>query len=273
MAEMTGESVDGVLPCVRDGRQGDQAMLTSVKTIQEGATGGLERQRWAVCCPAHTTIEAVTWIKPYEWAREGHPGVEGNYGLGCFVQQDEKKNERIWVLADDDDPLNPPNWSILSRTKNIAMSLLIFTQAWAGAAESVANSDASQEFGISRVAENLSTAMYLFNIISSSSLFVGPISETVGRNPPYLGVTWCGWHCWDGAGGEKKTHQIEVIVEGEWNAPILEIVRLKNGLETQEFPLTAREGGSTVTRPAPLKWTNLWDWVILVGLDGSLKWD
>ncbi|KAJ7882557.1 hypothetical protein B0H14DRAFT_2565249 [Mycena olivaceomarginata] len=27
------------------------------------------------------------------------------------------------------------------------------------------------------------------------------------------------------------------------------------------------------TRPVPLKWTDLWDWVILVGLDGSPKWD
>ncbi|KAJ6567021.1 major facilitator superfamily domain-containing protein [Mycena capillaripes] len=108
------------------------------------------------------------------------------------TQQDEKKkNERIWVVADDDDPLNPLNWSLLSRTKNIAiLSLLIFTQAWAGAAESVANSAASQEFGVSRVAENLSTAMYLFGI-GSGSLFVGPISETLGRNPTYLSATFC----------------------------------------------------------------------------------
>ncbi|KAJ7936153.1 major facilitator superfamily domain-containing protein [Mycena leptocephala] len=107
------------------------------------------------------------------------------------TQQDEKKNERIWVVADDDDPLNPLNWSLISRAKAIAiLSLLIFTQAWAGAADSVANSAASQEFGVSKVAENLSTAMYLFGI-ASGSLFVGPISETVGRNPTYLVATFC----------------------------------------------------------------------------------
>jgi hypothetical protein len=27
------------------------------------------------------------------------------------------------------------------------------------------------------------------------------------------------------------------------------------------------------TRPVPLKWTDLWDWVILLGFDGSPKWD
>ncbi|KAF8148175.1 major facilitator superfamily domain-containing protein [Mycena galopus ATCC 62051] len=105
--------------------------------------------------------------------------------------QHDEKNERIWVVADNDDPLNPLNWSLLSRAKNIAiLSLLIFTQAWAGAADSVANSDASQEFGVSKVAENLSTAMYLFGI-GSGSLFVGAISESVGRNPTYLGATFC----------------------------------------------------------------------------------
>jgi MFS family permease len=89
---------------------------------------------------------------------------------------------------DDNDPLNPLIWSC---TKNIAiLSFPIFTQAWADAAESVANSDASQEFGVGGVAENLSTAMYLFGI-SSGSLFVGPISETVGHNPTYLGATFC----------------------------------------------------------------------------------
>ncbi|PVH69741.1 MFS general substrate transporter [Cadophora sp. DSE1049] len=60
---------------------------------------------------------------------------------------------------------------------------------WAGAAGSIANSAASREFHVGNVAENLSTAMYLFGI-SSGSLFVGPLSETVGRNPTYLVSTF-----------------------------------------------------------------------------------
>lgn len=41
----------------------------------------------------------------------------------------------------------------------------------------------SQTFGVSKVAENLSQAMYL---LGSGSLFVRPLSETFGRNPIYL---------------------------------------------------------------------------------------
>lgn len=88
------------------------------------------------------------------------------------------------------DTIDPQNWSLLSRSKNIAiLSLLIFTQTWAGSADSPANEAASREFGVSKVAENLSTAMYLFGI-GSGSLFAGPISESIGRNPTYLGSTF-----------------------------------------------------------------------------------
>jgi DHA1 family multidrug resistance protein-like MFS transporter len=100
--------------------------------------------------------------------------------------------DKIWVEEEgDEDPLNPMNWPLVSRAKNIMiLSLLIFVQAWSGAAESMANSAASKEFGVSPVAENLSTAMYLLGI-SSGALFAGPISETVGRNPTYLVATFC----------------------------------------------------------------------------------
>jgi MFS family permease len=89
-------------------------------------------------------------------------------------------------MSGDDGPLDPKNWSLLSRSKNIfILSLLIFTQAWAGAAESQANSAISKEFHVSPVAESLSTAMFLFGV-GSECLFVGPLSETFGRNPVYL---------------------------------------------------------------------------------------
>jgi len=107
----------------------------------------------------------------------------------------EKQNDddRILVRLEDEenDPLNPKNWSLPSRSKNIAvLSLLIFVQAWAGGAESMANAKASAEFGVSKTAENLSTAMYLFGI-GSGALVAGPVSETVGRNPTYLLSTFC----------------------------------------------------------------------------------
>lgn len=99
-------------------------------------------------------------------------------------------HDRITVrTSGEHDPLDPQNWSLPSRCKNIAiLSFLIFSQGWAGAAGSMANSAASKEFHVSKVAENLSTAMYLFGI-GSGALFVGPLSETVGRNPTYLVAT------------------------------------------------------------------------------------
>ncbi|KAF2672218.1 MFS general substrate transporter [Microthyrium microscopicum] len=86
----------------------------------------------------------------------------------------------------DDDDFDPRNWPLTSRAKNIIiLGLLIFTQAWAGAADSIANTKASQEFHVGKVTQNLSTALYLFGI-GSGCLFVGPLSETLGRNPTYL---------------------------------------------------------------------------------------
>jgi DHA1 family multidrug resistance protein-like MFS transporter len=102
----------------------------------------------------------------------------------------ESANGRIMVrTSGEDDALDPRNWSLSSRCKNTAiLSLLIFVQAWAGAAASMANSAASKELHVSKVSENLYTAMYLFGI-GSGALFVGPLSETVGRNLTYLTST------------------------------------------------------------------------------------
>lgn len=93
--------------------------------------------------------------------------------------------------TDDNDPIDPRNWPLASRANNIAiLSLLIFVQAWAGADASMANTAASKEFGVSSTAENAYTASYLFGI-GAGALFAGPLSETVGRNPTYLGSTFC----------------------------------------------------------------------------------
>lgn len=88
------------------------------------------------------------------------------------------------------DPIDPQNWPLRTRSKTITiLCILIFIQSWAGSADAPANKQASREFGVSRVAENLSTSMYLFGI-GSGSLFAGPLSESIGRNPTYLGSTF-----------------------------------------------------------------------------------
>ncbi|KAK6503896.1 hypothetical protein TWF481_008897 [Arthrobotrys musiformis] len=123
-----------------------------------------------------------------------------NDGLGGSPRKEEGQNDlgaggvegglNVEVKGHDD-PINPKNWPLLSRSKNIAiLALLIGVQAWAGAAGSIANTPASSEFGVSKEAETLSTAVYLFGI-GSGCLFVGPLSETVGRNPIYLVSTFC----------------------------------------------------------------------------------
>ncbi|CAI6085945.1 unnamed protein product [Clonostachys chloroleuca] len=48
----------------------------------------------------------------------------------------------------DYDPIDPHNWSLVSRAKNIAiLCLLVFVQGWAAAAESLGNEVASRTFG------------------------------------------------------------------------------------------------------------------------------
>lgn len=103
-----------------------------------------------------------------------------------------ERGGKIYVKTiGDNDPMDPRNWPLLDRSKNIAiLALLIFVQAWAGGAESMANSSASAEMGHSQVAESLSIAMYLFGI-GVGALLTGPISETVGRNATYLVSTFC----------------------------------------------------------------------------------
>jgi len=100
-------------------------------------------------------------------------------------------HDRILVqTAGQNDPFDPQNWPLTSRSKNLAiLGFLVFTQAWAGAADSMANTAASQEFHVSKVTQSLSTALYLFGI-GSGCLLVGPLSETVGRNPTFLVPTF-----------------------------------------------------------------------------------
>jgi DHA1 family multidrug resistance protein-like MFS transporter len=125
-------------------------------------------------------------------AGNGHDGPTYSDGDSKAADDHNRNGDQIIVEPrGEDDPINPKNWPLLSRAKNIAIiALLISAQAWSGAAESMANSEASKDFHVSQTAENLSTAMYLFGI-GTGCLFVGPLSETVGRNPTYLFSTFC----------------------------------------------------------------------------------
>ncbi|KAK5994359.1 MFS-type transporter kojT [Cladobotryum mycophilum] len=100
-------------------------------------------------------------------------------------------DDQIIVTCGTDDPINPQDWPLISRCKNLAiLSFLIFVQGWAGASDSMENSRASSTFHVSKVTENLSTAVYLIGV-GMGSPFAGPLSESVGRNPTYLVSTFC----------------------------------------------------------------------------------
>lgn len=108
------------------------------------------------------------------------------------LQVQHRDDGKVEVQSEGpDDPTNPLNWPLRTRCKNLMiLFFLVFTQAWAGACDSQANKVASREFRVSRVAENLDTAMYLVGI-GTGALFAGPLSEAYGRNVAYLVTTSC----------------------------------------------------------------------------------
>ncbi|KAL6822651.1 MFS general substrate transporter [Trichoderma sp. SZMC 28015] len=109
------------------------------------------------------------------------------------VNSDSKasSNGQFLVTCGPEDTLNPQNWPLISRCKNLfILAFLIFTQGWAGGSQSMENAVASSTFHVSQTTENLDTAMYLFGV-GTGAPFAGPLSETVGRNPVYLLATFC----------------------------------------------------------------------------------
>jgi MFS family permease len=88
----------------------------------------------------------------------------------------------------DDDPMKPQNWRFGTRilaTVNIGVSALV--AGLASAIDSTAVPQASAAFGVSEVTESLATGLFLVGF-GCSGPFAGPMSETVGRNPVYIGT-------------------------------------------------------------------------------------
>ncbi|KAL1301898.1 hypothetical protein AAFC00_006077 [Neodothiora populina] len=100
---------------------------------------------------------------------------------------DEKTESKLVDWNGPDDKCNPRNWS---RTRRWGVLFLlwinVFALDWAGSADSQASSKISAQFHVSEEAETLSPALYNFGI-GFGALFAGPISETVGSNPIYIG--------------------------------------------------------------------------------------
>lgn len=61
-----------------------------------------------------------------------------------------------------------------------------FTLDWCSSADSQAAAKIASEFGVSRTVESVASACFVYGV-AIGALFAGPISETVGRNPIYIG--------------------------------------------------------------------------------------
>jgi MFS family permease len=111
----------------------------------------------------------------------------------------EKNPERETVFVvgyeSEKDPMNPHNWGYGSRIGATMMIAMIgFIVGFASSVDSAALTQASAEFGVSKVTESLATGLFLVGF-GFGALFAGPISETVGRNPVYI-VTLAVYMCW-----------------------------------------------------------------------------
>ncbi|GAB7355542.1 hypothetical protein MBLNU459_g6020t1 [Dothideomycetes sp. NU459] len=99
----------------------------------------------------------------------------------------EKKEPCMVEWDGPKDPANPRNWPLSKRAGILCIIWLnVWALDWAGSADSQASSKISSDFHVSVEAETLSPALYTFGI-GTGALFAGPISESVGRNPIYIG--------------------------------------------------------------------------------------
>ena len=84
------------------------------------------------------------------------------------------------------DPNNPHNWSMTSRIKaTVLVASIGCVVGMASAIDSSGVSAAAKEFHVSEVVESMATGLFLIGF-GVGSLFAGPVSETIGRNPVYI---------------------------------------------------------------------------------------
>jgi MFS transporter, DHA1 family, multidrug resistance protein len=102
----------------------------------------------------------------------------------------DRSPSETYILLDWEGPLDPHhprNWSLSSKIWICVIVFInVFVPDWCFSTDSQTGSRIANEFGVSRVAESLSSALYVFGT-ATGAIFAGPISETVGRNPFYLG--------------------------------------------------------------------------------------
>lgn len=115
----------------------------------------------------------------------------GNVLTGINVRRRSTKeggDGNVFVVGYEgpDDPNDPHNWPL---SRRIPCTFLVAgigcVVGIASAIESSALKPAAEEFGVAEIVESMATGLFLIGF-GAGSLFAGPISETVGRNPVYI---------------------------------------------------------------------------------------
>ncbi|KAK8153857.1 major facilitator superfamily domain-containing protein [Phyllosticta citrichinensis] len=101
----------------------------------------------------------------------------------------QSANGKVFVVEHEDgDPLDPHTWSVWSR---VAATLLIggiaFVVGVASSIDSAVVKEVARGFDVSEEVATLATGRYLVGL-GIGALFSGPCSETLGRNPVYVGT-------------------------------------------------------------------------------------
>ncbi|KAJ9635640.1 uncharacterized protein PV06_02865 [Exophiala oligosperma] len=108
--------------------------------------------------------------------------------LPGIIEDDSHPTKTFLVKFEGpDDPLCPRNWS---RTKRILytfnVGLIALVVGTAASIDSAVIPQAAADFRVSEIVEALATGLFLCGF-GIGALIAGPLSETVGRNPVYLG--------------------------------------------------------------------------------------
>ncbi|KAI7600820.1 hypothetical protein KC343_g15502 [Hortaea werneckii] len=130
----------------------------------------------------------------------------GNVLTGINVRKRSTKeggDGNVFVVGYEgpDDPNDPHNWPL---SRRIPCTFLVAgigcVVGIASAIESSALKPAAEEFGVAEVVESMATGLFLIGF-GAGSLFAGPISETVGRNPVYISgdEVYCRLFCFHAA--------------------------------------------------------------------------
>jgi len=102
---------------------------------------------------------------------------------------DDNKDDKKQIIVDfneKDTANDPTQWTTRRKLwTTLQIWLLVFVAGWASASTSTSHKVAAKALHVSKVAESLGTAMYLFGV-AFGAVLAGPMSETVGRLPTYL---------------------------------------------------------------------------------------